>query len=222
MKKRLVIGAIACAVGVLPLSVDAQSFNVDVNGIDFGVPSDGYGAAPGQAGTWNTVDASGIPVVLDGLDGIPTGVSILISDGALFSFDNAGTAGDDQALMDDVFDLGGVGGGTNVLFSGLAEGTYGVFTYAWAPVSDTLLTEVDVLGGTGPQLVGGAWPGGFGLGTTHAADVVAVGAGGELSIDLATFDGFGSLNGVQLVLPEPAGLSMLVFGVAAWACRRRR
>lgn len=88
-----------------------QSFNVDVGPTTpFGVPSDGYAAGAGQPGTWNAVNHGAGNEPLSDLTGGPTGVTLSSSGGdANFSANNAGTTGDDQALMDDLQDVGDAG-----------------------------------------------------------------------------------------------------------------
>jgi len=219
MMKRLVVGMIL-GVALLPFAANAQ-FNVDVNGIDFGTPANSYGAASGQAGFWNAVNFSGGATPLSNLAGGATGATVNVSTGATFSFDNLGTFGDDQALMDDLFDLGSLGS-TTVTFNGIAPGNYDVYTYAWAPDSETFLQSVSVAGSPkGPVGTGGPWIPGFEPGITHAVHEVAVGGSGQITINVNGTSGFASLNGVQIV-PEPATLGLLALGGLAAIRRRRR
>ncbi len=178
-----------------------QSFNVDVGPTTpFGVPSDGYAAGAGQPGTWNAVNHGAGNEPLSDLTGGPTGVTLSSSGGdANFSANNAGTTGDDQALMDDLQDVGDAGSLATWTFSGLAKGSYTVYTYAWAPDNAAYVSEVSVAGSPDPsQFIGGGWPGGHSQGTTYALHTVDV-VDGTIAISVATNSGFGSVNGFQLV-----------------------
>ncbi len=177
----------------------AQSLNVDVGGNGmFPLPSAAYAAA-GLAGAWSGVAAPAIAAPLVGLDGAPVAATMTSSGGFLnFDFDNVGTSGDDENLLDDVVDLGGPTSVVSWSFAGLADGSYTVRTYAWAPDNTTFRTNVAVAGSTdAAQDVGGPWTGAHQLGVTYALHHVAV-VGGALTIDLMTTTGFGSMNGIQI------------------------
>ena len=185
---------------LLATPATAQSLNVDVglNGT-LPVPAASYAGA-GLAGTWNAapVPANALPLV--GLDGFPIAATLTSSGGFLaFDFDNPATGGDAGLLLDDCQDLGGPSSSATWTFSGLANGEYTVFTYAWAPDNAGFRTTVSVPGSIdAAQSVGGAWGGAQALGVTHARHRVVV-AAGTLAIQLDTTVGFGSLNGFQLV-----------------------
>jgi len=176
-----------------------QSINIDYGTI-FGTPSNAYGAAAGQAGTWNALFAGpgGLPLVdIDG-NGIDATITDVSGGNLDFSFNNAATTGDDQALFDDLIDLGGVVGQVDTFeVEGLAPGSYDVYVYAWAPDSAGFITSVNV-NGAGAENVGGAWPGGYVEGTNYALQSVDA-PDGTLTIALTTVAGFGSLNGLQIV-----------------------
>jgi hypothetical protein len=154
---------------------------------------------------WQSISAAaaGATPLVD-LTGGPTAATLTRVSGAVgnFSFNNAGTSGDDEALMDDVQDIGSVAATTTWRFDNLAAGNYMVFTYAWAPDNAAFLTDVSVNGGP-TTFVGGAWPSGYVFPTTHAIDSVAVAAGGSITIVLTTANSFGSFNGVQLKHTPP-------------------
>lgn len=210
------IGAMAIASAAM-----SQTMNVDFNnttGAGAGLPALGYGAASGATTTaW--VGATGAL----GAQALGGGASLSWSaSSSLFGFDNAGVAGNDALLMEDVLDLGS--STTTVrtaTISGLTNGTYNVYVMAWAPDSATFLTGVAIAGGA-EQIVGGAWAGGaFVAGVTHAESLGVVVGGGTLSFAVRTSSGFGSINGFQLVLvPAPAGLAVLA--LAGLSGRRRR
>lgn len=214
--------AIALLVGLATAmtapAAHAQQFNIDF-GDAFGAPSDAFGAASGQTGFWNSLGDFSVGVPLLDLSGGATGVTFTDNTGnGTFSFDNAGTAGDDQALMDDLLDLGGGGSLDTFTISGLDAGTYTIYSYHWAPDSDTFVTGVSI-NGAAQQFVGGAWPGGYAENTTHAVFKITLGEGEDLVIDTETIDGFGSFNGLQVV---PAPGAIVLIGLGGVMTRRRR
>ncbi len=182
----------------------AQGFNVDFGqNTTFPIPSNAYGAASGQVGSWNAAASGTAGQTL--IDSSGTATSVMISEiGSLggFQFDNTGTSGDDQNLLDDYLDLGGPGNISTTTFSGLANGNYDVYTYAWAADNRTgFCSQVDVVGSADPQqVVCGAWTGMHVQGVTYALHNVDV-TGGTISINVeATPTGtFGTINGFQVV-----------------------
>ncbi len=193
--------ALAVVVGVVTPAL-GQSFNVDVGDPDslYGVPADLYAAGAGQAGFWNAVNSGAFGFPLSDLSGAATGVT-LTNIGGLgnLDFNNGGTSGDDQALMDDFQNVGSVGALATWTFSGLANGSYTVYTYAWAPDNDAFVSEVTVPGSPDPpQLIGGGWPGGQSQGITYALHTVDV-VGGSLAVMVEAIEVFGTVNGFQLV-----------------------
>jgi hypothetical protein len=171
----------------------SQAFNVDVV-VGFGTPATSYGAGSGQAGTWNAVAAQPGSVSLVDTGGNPTAVTLAGIDLFELAFNNAGTSGDDEKLMDDFLD-----GDSSYLFAGLANGDYDVYTYAWAPDQAAFVSSVSVASSPDPaQTVGGAWPGSHVLGTTYAKHTVTV-TDGTITIDVTASVGFASTNGFQLV-----------------------
>jgi hypothetical protein len=193
------IPCVVLALAAAPAAL-AQDFNLDLLN-NFGNPSNTYGAAAGQTGFWQNLDAFGLlgPQAVNDVNNAPTSVTVDFTDGFNFSFDNAATTGDDQALLDD---LQCINLGSTWTISGLAAGSYQVFAYSWAPdVPTSYVTDVTVVGGSaGLQSCGAAaWTGAHVDGGTYVDDVVTVPAGGSIVIDFAVGSGFGSVNGVQLV-----------------------
>jgi len=197
------------AAGVVSASLagaaHGQGFNIDY-GLAFSAPSDSYGAASGQTGFWNDLGGSNTaPIALADLNGNATNVTIQnVNGNAAFSFNNALTSGDDEALMDDLLDLGAAVQTDTFIIAGLAAGEYDVYTYAWAPDSSTFLTGVSVNGST-QTLVGGAWSG-FAEFITHALDTVTLAGGEDLVFTMEALAGFGSLDGIQVV---PLGVACI-------------
>ncbi|MBL8858275.1 MAG: hypothetical protein JNL28_07230 [Planctomycetes bacterium] len=211
----------AAAVLGLASATFAQSFNIDVGSTTYPTPSAALGAGAAQPGTWNSKDPGVAgPLALVDLSGAPTGVTFALtagSGGAFFS-NNAGTTGDDEALMDDA-QFPSTAGGATWTIAGLAAGTYQVFTYAWAPDSANYLSNVSVNGGP-PTCVGGAWPGTYTLGVTHAVDTVVVPPGGSITIAFVSppCASFHTFNGVQVKLGSTPGVSFCLGDGSGAAC----
>ena len=186
----------------LPAFASAQAFNIDVDST-FGTPSSTFGAGANQPGVWN--DRSPFPgtTPLVDLAGAATAVTIsAVGSGVDVAFDNAGTTGDDQALMDDLSDPSPTATWT---FSGLTPGPYVLYTYAWAPDDPGYISRVIVPASIDPsQTVHGVWPNGYVLGVTHALHRVLVGSAGTLAVTINVAPGgtFATLNGFQLVPGE--------------------
>jgi hypothetical protein len=190
----------------------AQTVNVDVCNL-LGTPGAGYGGAAAQAGFWNGIDAAapGTSFALQSTAGAPIAATLsyqLFGNGlGNFSFNEPGTTGDDQALMDDLQDIGSGSSLSVWTFSGLTPGTYTVTTYAWAPDDPVNSnSRVNVPGSSDPeQTLGGAWPGAHALGVTYARHVLTVGVSGQLAIEVRPSVGFGSVNGIQIVASGGGG-----------------
>jgi hypothetical protein len=193
--RRPLIQAIGLALCVA--SAEAQSFNIDLgSGLAGTIPTPAYGAAAGQPGDWNDVPANGNQLLND-LSGAATTVNINALATANFFFNNVGTSGDDEALMDDIHDLP-----TTLTVTGLAPGAYTIYTYAWAPDDPMHITNVVVAGSPSPlQTCGGLWPGAHQLGITYVTHTLVIGPGQtDLIITFSLGGGqFVSANGVQIV-----------------------
>ncbi|MDP6539235.1 MAG: hypothetical protein QF903_03120 [Planctomycetota bacterium] len=187
-------------------SVSAQNFNIDVGDtFSIGHPSANYGAGAGQAGFWNPVDG-GPPYQFTLLD-LNQQATTVTTDcqgnggGGDFYSDNGATTGDDEALLDDLQDIGGVGGVYTWTFGNLADGFYDIYTYAWAPDNPSYITNITGGDLGDMQPVGGtAWTGTHTQGGTYARHCVTVSGGSLVQIEIANSgSGFGSLNGFQIV-----------------------
>ena len=204
-------------------TASAQEFNIDVNAAA-GTPTATYGAAAGNAGNWASVPAVVplAPLALTDVNGAATAVTIEIAPGpssynglGAWNWNNPGTAGDDQALMDDILDVGGgfpAASSLDVTVKGLAAKTYDVYVYSFAP--DNYLTgngnfawntKVTITGATtGTQTSGSLnWPGSQQQGATYTKHTVTIAGGADLEIllesDTSGQGGFGSLNGLQIL-----------------------
>jgi hypothetical protein len=179
-------------------TASGQNINIDYGKV-FAAPSNAYAGAAGQAGAWNLLFNTPGALPLMDIDGNATSATISdVTGGNLdFSFNNAGTVGDDQALLDDLIDLGGAGQADTFMVDGLEPASYDVYTYAWAPDNSTFITSVNV-NAAGAQNVGGVWPGSLMQGVTHAFHAVDA-PNGTLTINFTTVSGFSSFNGLQIV-----------------------
>ncbi len=184
--------------------------NIDVNastGVAAGAPSNTFGAAAGQVGSWTAMTDAAASANMVTLGNINTAMTVSRTGGAaIFTNDNVNTTGNHQLLLDDVWDVGAPGNPAVYTFAHLPKGTYDVYTYAIAPDSAALLTSVNVTGSTStnPQIVGGAMPvNAFTPGVTHSVHRVTVVPGANLVVTCTTSASFGSVNGFQLK-PLPA------------------
>lgn len=182
------------ALALLPLllcarGAAAQSINIDVGPTAGSNPFPNYGGAAAQPGTWNWFDVNpallNVPRPMSSLTGAVTGVSMRFTAGlgGNFSFNHPATVGGDEALLDDVHDIG-PGLVARYEIAGLAATGYWVYTYAWAPDNVAFRTEVSVAGSYDPpQRIGGAWPGAQRYQVTFAKHFVVVPPGGLLTIE---------------------------------------
>ncbi len=190
---------------VLSSAAVAQDINIDVglNAAPFGLPASTFGAAAGQPGTWNAVSPGplGAQALVD-VSGAPTAASMqrLTGSSLNMSYDNVFVSGDDQLLLEDAQDIGMSPSGSTWSIDGLSAGHYTLYTYAWAPDSISHVTTVNGMP------VGGAWPGGYVAGITHAVHSFVVVPGGSIVITLGTTAGFGTFNGVQIVAEGTSGI----------------
>ena len=190
------------AVAASPVPLVAQDFNVDVGDPALGVPSSTYGAAAGRPGTWNAFDLTG-PMQLSDLTGALSGVTLETTGGVLYDFDNGGTSGDHDALLDDMQDVGYEPAFVDWTITGLSSGVYDIYTYAFAPDHPWYTTKVSVVGSTdGPQYVSGSWGGGHSHGVTFARHRVVVDGGGSVQVRVDSEFVAGSVNGFQIALVE--------------------
>jgi hypothetical protein len=190
-------------VPLLTTTVSAQSFNIDVgdNLVIFPVPASTYGAGANQTGTWNACIHPYTTSLVD-LTGAPTGVTTSSDVSSSYNHFPSTLTGDDRSFMVDIQTFGGsIAQTVHWTFSGLQDGNYVVYTYAWAPENNGIVTTVTVDNSTdAPQAVGGIWNGGAHVqGITYSLHHVAV-SGGTLTLHADPNPGqAGSINGFQLV-----------------------
>ncbi len=206
--------SLLCAILAASSVAAAQSFNVDVGAnTTYPVPSMAYGAGAAQPGFWNARSPAVANANLTNVSGAATTVALARVGSTLsFEFNNAGTTGDDQNLMDDLQDVGAIPATTTWTFSNLQAGMYALYTYAWAPDDATFVSSV-AGGSIDPtQSCGGAWPGSQTLGVTYSRHRYNVAAGGSIGITVTCTSGFGSVNGFQLVLVPGTPATGFCFG----------
>jgi hypothetical protein len=181
----------------------AQSFNIDVgqNLILYPVPADTYGAGAGQIGRWNSCP-SPYTTNLVNLDGSASSVTTASNQSSSYSNFFSTLTGDDYNFMVDVQDLPFIGGPQwSWTFAGLQDGSYTIYTYAWAPENNGNTSLVTVPGSIDPPtVVGGTWTGSPHVQnvtySVHHLDVV----GGTFQVLVEGQNNHnGSVNGFQLV-----------------------
>jgi hypothetical protein len=187
-----------------------KSLNLDF-GTANGVPASSYGAASGQAGSWNQVGL-GVTTLVD-LTGGPSAACVSI---VAFS-SNGGVAtppiDDDGELLFDNFHSS-VGGAWSVFLSGVTNGDYLVFLYA--PSNSITATGNMTVGGVPVASIAGH------LGSTLIESTSWVKAqvtvtGGVLVVS-GSDAGFSGLAGLQLVPLFGTG-NYCTAGTSASGCR---
>ena len=142
--RMLVNAAIVCtSIALHSVASATPLFNIDF-GNSNGSPASTYGAAAGQAGTWNTISTMGTVGALVDITGATTGVSVTTS-GSGF-----GNAADPKPLLGDM--LWRSGGNWTVSFAGLTDGQYDIFYYA--PLHPMHLGDVTINGTTVDSMEG--------------------------------------------------------------------
>ena len=197
----------ACAVVLaacasLSSIASAQSFNLDVgdNLIIFPVPQNTYTAAAGLSGTWNSVKFP-YSTSLVNLDGSASSVTTASNQSSSYNYFPSTLTGDDYNFMVDIQDVPFIGGPWSWTFTGLANGDYALYTYAFAPENNGNQTRVTVANAVEPaQDVGGIWAGGAQvLGVTYALHHVTV-TSGQIDVTVEGLNNTnGSVNGFQIV-----------------------
>lgn len=219
---RIAFAALALVAAAAPLF--AQSVNIDfghANPAPTAPPSDSFAGAAGQPGHWMNVPTNAASWPIDGLDGLPSGITLTRTVGAVttFSVNNVNTTGDHEALLDDFHGFNSV---TTVTyqFTGVDPGVYSLFTYAIAPDNASFRTRVfvDNTSSTNPQIVGGSMPvNAFISGVTHAVHDILVGPDTTITVTLTGSGSAGSINGFQLRQGN-VELNAVINAPAAFAC----
>ena len=194
----------------LASGLNAQAINIDVgpNLILWPEPMPAYGAGAAQPGQWNAVKDPFVGQQLLGLNGALTAVSVSSNISSSFTWGGPTNlpAGDDYIFTADGQNISSFGPTAVWTFSGLADGSYDVYTYCWAPENSGTQTDVWVGGAPATaQSVGGFWAGSpHAQGVTYALHTVAI-TGGVLTMEAGPTlpNTSGAVLGFQLV---PASL----------------
>jgi hypothetical protein len=115
------------------VSVASPALAVPLN-IDFGAagggnyPSSTFGAASGQAGTWNNITAFSTPSGILDIGGNATSVTTTITAFSMNAFSGL-PPGDANALMENSFYSSGINNSWSLSMTGLLDGLYDVYLY---------------------------------------------------------------------------------------------
>lgn len=201
-------GYVAKMLGVGLAMVSAGAAKAQSINIDFGTPATApattYGAAA-RRGMWNTFES--LPTnqrfALVNLYGQAIPARVYNNGGtAMLSFNNPGTSGGDEALVDDMLLSFNNPVDACIWVERLLAGTYEVTTYAITPNDPLRQCRVRVDNATpGPVMIGGAWPGTHVQGITYARHTVTISANGTIGLHSGLFGGNiqSGINGIQLV-----------------------
>ena len=198
------------ALAAVPGTSLGQAINIDVGDPTQPVPAVTYGAGSGQTGTWNAFGDPGNvwPLTLPVVDVTGAATSVVVTGTnpgpnrlGNYTSDQPCTTGDDEALLDDLLDVGVQSATSTWTIENLADGDYDVYSYAAAPDSVVFATEVTAAGSADPaQVVAGDFcSAGHALGVTYAKHRVTVAGGAPVTLTFVTDFGFGSVNGIQVV-----------------------
>jgi hypothetical protein len=186
----------------------AQNFNIDVgdNTVLYPPPQDAYAGAAAQTGRWNA-SIHPYSTNLVHLDGTASTATTSSNCSNSYNYFPSPLTGDDRYFMVDIQDLPNLGGPWTWTFNGLQNGSYVLYTYAWAPENNGNQTRVTVPSSTDPaQDIGGLWSGGAHvLGVTYALHHLTV-SSGSFTLQAEGLSGHdGSINGFQLVFSAGGG-----------------
>jgi hypothetical protein len=216
----------------------AQSFNVDIDQqgpspqLGQGVPSSAFGAAAGQPGVWNSyLSTSTAASPLVNLAGAGTSAAVQITatstSPTTLGFNNPANSGDFALLLNDGAQIGTTvqGGSRTYTFSGLAPGTYSVFTYTARPQGTNGHLLIDIPGSNEGQLTATGTPTGntFTPGVTHVTHTLSL-SGSSFNINLTDVPGdpAGYVDGFQITLiPEPGAVASIMAPLVLLRPRRR-
>jgi len=195
--------------GFLTASASAQSFNLDVGPNLYTLaptPSDSYGAAAGQTGHWDPVNPASVPLQLSDVNGTLTGVIADTDDHSWYShYPLPALPQDDNNLLTDSQSIDWMPGTIATwTFTGLQDGSYALYTYAYDVSLNGATTTIRVPAIPGSdQVVGGYWGGSHQLGVTYALHQVTV-TGGTLVVEAESMNSqHGLVCGFQFVTASP-------------------
>jgi len=219
--------AAASAIAGIAAPVSGQAFSIDF-GFQRSVPGPDFtGASQDQGGVWLIPSTNGNIINFERIFDITGDRSdvTLTSSRALTSFGTDLIVGDEDlvALVADGIILGGpsrLSSSTTLTWSNMRNGLYEVYTYT-TPFSD-FEGSIDVTVNGETKTGGGGFPDVFfEEGISHTKHVVEV-TDRTMVMGYQTVDGFGTINGLQIVpIPAPAPLAAIALGAAAMTRRRR-
>ncbi len=180
----------------------AQSINIEF-GNGSSVPSASYGAAADQPGHWNSLGTmpTSQRFPMRGLNGQTLPARLYnIGTTQLMAFNNPGTGGDDERLLDEMYLSFNNPVDACMFFEGLRNGRYEVYLYAFTPNNPNLAcrTRVD-FANEAPKMVGGHWHGQHAEGLSFARFTVTV-TDGRIGAHSGLYGGQiqSGLNGIQI------------------------
>lgn len=198
----------------------AQDFNIDLGSptSPFGVPSSSYGGAAERPGVWHEVTTEQASNLV-ATDGSSTAASLTMQIngiGYFYDKDDAGTAGDDEALLDDSHQSYP---NTTYRFDDLQPGHYRVYTIGIRLYPNAFQWDVEGLGALQPPgYVTGKWNGAHAMEQTYFVHDFIVGSAGSLSVRVISEEPLhdnAQVSGFQLELvQEPGGAYCYGF----WFC----
>ncbi|MGP1345424.1 MAG: hypothetical protein ACTS3F_01980 [Phycisphaerales bacterium] len=195
------------------LNADLQQFSL----IPGPKPNAAYGAASGQSGFWNIIsNVQGIPIGLNDLDGVASGITATITSPNNNGNDCVGgfvTLNWSSLMCDYVWDVAGVVNPVVIEVDNLPPGAYTVFVYGCFPGQTFSPGRViSVQSGNGPfvnKFISGAvLSEQFNEGITHTTHSITVDTGDTVVIQSYDTSGeFGDpvvINGFQIIpVPDP-------------------
>jgi MYXO-CTERM domain-containing protein len=217
--------AVLCSLA-LAASATLQAGNLNIDfGSYFAPPSNSYGAAALQAGTWNWITSTGTTSNLVDLSGNPTSVSVNVTAQTMGGWSDTGTTDIAHLRASNFFSMGAP---WSVLFSNLDNGTYSLYYYA--PTNGALSTGNFTANGVAISSIKGSSSATLNQGTDWDVRSGIQVTGGSLLLTSDVLGGYEGLAGLQLVqgqgqvsTPEPTSLLLAgsaLLGIAA--LRRRR
>jgi hypothetical protein len=213
---------------LLPGSALGESLNIDFGDVAGTLPlGSDFGAASGQTGAWNTINAIGTTSGLLALDGSTTDVNLTLGPEIVNPGGASGLlTGDLNLLMADFFFESSDADLWNVTLSGIDPGVYDVYVYAPANISALQGTGSFTINGNPMSDIPGTGIVNFIQGVNfEILSGLSVTEGSIAFESTESSERFLGLSGVQLVqttVPEPATGLVLASGLAALAIRRRR
>ena len=198
----------------------AELINIDF-GDDYPLTSTSFGAASGQAGTWNQILTLGTTSNLLDVTGAATDVAVSVASQTP-SGHLSGPSTDAELLVHDNFYSSNTH--WSATLSGVDNGEYDIYVYA--PANPAVPTKRYTVNGIPMANLPGTFAGSFIEGTNYARITNLNISTNTLTLQSAQVSGNGGLAGLQItredVIPEPTTLSLLALGGLGLLARRKR